>query len=78
MSAAPSRWPTGRWTAPAIYFTNDTNTGIWRPGTDTIGLAGGGKDIARFTGATTAVNYFNVNSSDTGVPLSIAAAGTDT
>ena len=64
--------------SPALYFTNDTNTGFWRPGTDTIGLAGGGKDIARFTGATTAVNYFNIGASATGAPLSIAAAGTDT
>ena len=64
--------------SPGLYFTNDTNTGIWRPGTDTIGLAGGGKDIARLVGAATAVNYFNISASATGNALGIAAAGTDT
>jgi CRISPR/Cas system-associated exonuclease Cas4 (RecB family) len=63
--------------SPGLYFTNDTDTGIWRPGTDTIGLAGGGKDIARFTGTTTAVNYFNISASAADDPLNIAAAGTD-
>jgi CRISPR/Cas system-associated exonuclease Cas4 (RecB family) len=63
--------------SPGLYFTNDANTGLWRPGTDTIGLAGGGKDIVRFTGATTAVNYFNISAAATGTALNIAAAGTD-
>ena len=63
--------------APGLYFTDDTNTGLYRPGADVVGIAGGGQDIARFTGNTSNVNYFNISGSATGSGLNIAAAGSD-
>jgi hypothetical protein len=64
--------------SPGLYFTSDTNTGIYRPGTDVFGISAGGNDVARFVGNTSAVNYFSIGSSVTTNPLTIAAAGTDT
>ena len=64
-------------TAPGLYFTNDTNTGLYRVGADVMGVAAGGTDVARFTGSTTAVNYFNLSSAATGAAINVAAAGTD-
>lgn len=34
---------------PSAYFTNDTDTGMWRPGTDTIGWSTGGSERMRLT-----------------------------
>lgn len=34
---------------PAIYFTADTNTGIFRAGAESVSIAGNGAEIARFT-----------------------------
>jgi hypothetical protein len=64
--------------SPGLYFTNDTNTGIYRPGADVLGIAAGGNDVARFTGNTSGVNYFNLSAATTGNAVTIAAAGTDT
>jgi hypothetical protein len=64
--------------APGLYFTSDTNTGIYRPGTDVFGITSGGNDVARFVGNTSAVNYFSIGASIASSPLAIAAAGTDT
>jgi hypothetical protein len=63
--------------SPALYFTNDTNTGFYRPGADVVGIAGGGKDIARFVGSTSAVNYFNISAGATGSGVTVAASGND-
>ena len=35
--------------APGLYFSSDTNTGIYRPTTDTIGLATNGTEVVRVT-----------------------------
>jgi fibronectin-binding autotransporter adhesin len=64
--------------SPGLYFTNDTNTGIYRPGADVLGIAAGGNDVARFTGNTSGVNYFNLSAATTGNAVTLAAAGTDT
>ncbi|MEA2991530.1 MAG: hypothetical protein QOD40_450, partial [Alphaproteobacteria bacterium] len=64
--------------SPGLYFTSDTNTGIYRPGADVFGISAGGNDVARFAGDTSAVNYFSIGSSVTTSPLRILAAGTDT
>jgi hypothetical protein len=45
--------PDGSAAAPALAFGADTNTGIWRGGTDTVGLTTGG--INRFLITTTSV-----------------------
>jgi hypothetical protein len=62
---------------PSLYFTNDTNTGFYRPGAETVGIVGAGKDIVRFTGNADDVNYFNMSGSATGAGLNIGAAGSD-
>ncbi len=64
--------------SPGLYFTNDTNTGFYRPGADVVGVSAGGNDVARFTGNTSGVNYFNFGASIAGSPLTVTAAGTDT
>jgi hypothetical protein len=64
--------------APGLYFTNDTNTGFFRPGADVVGVAAGGKDVARFIGDTSNVNYLALQGGLTTAPVSIKAAGTDT
>jgi endosialidase-like protein len=64
--------------SPGLYFTNDTNTGIYRPGADVLGIAAGGNDVARFVGNTSGVNYFNLSAATTGNAVTISAAGTDT
>jgi len=37
--------------APSMAFGSDTNTGIFRPGSSTVGIAGGGVELARFSAA---------------------------
>jgi hypothetical protein len=37
--------------APSLNFANDTNTGIFRPTTDSIGFAEGGTEVMRITSA---------------------------
>ncbi|MBM3272837.1 hypothetical protein FJY94_06265, partial [Candidatus Kaiserbacteria bacterium] len=40
--------PNGTAGSPALYFSSDTNTGLFRAGTDTFGISGNGAEIARF------------------------------
>jgi hypothetical protein len=77
-SSGPISLSDGSVSSPGLYFTNDTNTGIYRPGTDVFGIAAGGNDVARFVGGTSNVNYFSIAASATGVIPNIAVAGTDT
>ena len=70
--------PDGVVTSPGLYFTNDTNTGLYRVGADVMGITAGGTDVARFTGGTSNVNYLNISGAAASSHPSIAAAGTDT
>ena len=47
-SGAPNEVPAGSVSAPAIYPTGDTNTGIFFPAADTIAFAEGGVEAGRF------------------------------
>jgi len=54
--------------APALYFTDDTNVGIYRPGDDTMGLVTGGSNVLYLTatqsvglGTTTPSQKLDVN-----------------
>jgi hypothetical protein len=47
MSGAVNEVPAGSASAPAIYTTGDTNTGIFFPAADTIAFAEGGVESAR-------------------------------
>lgn len=46
--SAPASIPDGSAVSPALYFALDSNTGLFRAGTDTFGIAGNGAEIARF------------------------------
>lgn len=47
-SGAVNEVPAGSASAPAIYPTGDTNTGIYFPGADRIGFAEGGTQVGEF------------------------------
>jgi hypothetical protein len=48
MSGAANEVPAGSASAPAIYPTGDTNTGIFFPAADTMAFAEGGAEVGRF------------------------------
>ncbi len=53
--------PAGSASAPSIYSTGDTNTGIFFPSADTIAFAEGGTECARFNSG----GYFKASNSGT-------------
>ena len=62
--------------APSLFFVSDTNTGMYRPAADTVGIVGGGHDILRLTDVASATDYVEVkNGIGTGTPLHILAEG---
>ena len=62
--------------APSLFFVSDTNTGMYRPAADTVGIVGGGHDILRLTDVASATDYLEVkNGIGTGTPLHILAEG---
>ena len=67
----------GTVTTPAVNFSGDTNTGIYRVTGDAMGLAAGGVDAMRWTTATTAVNYLNVIPAAAATGPELATAGSD-
>ena len=62
--------------APSLFFVSDTNTGMYRPAADTVGIVGGGHDILRLTDVASATDYLEVkNGIGTGTPLHVLAEG---
>jgi hypothetical protein len=62
--------------APSLYFISDTNTGIYRPAADTVGIVGGGNDVVRLTGVASATDYLEIkNGTGVGAPLHVLAEG---
>ena len=62
--------------APSLSFTSDTNTGVYRPATDTVGIVGGGNDVVRMTGIASATDYLEIkNGIGVGSPLHVLAEG---
>jgi len=62
--------------APSLFFVSDTNTGMYRPAADTVGIVGGGNDIVRLTGVASATDYVEIkNGTGVGNPLHILAEG---
>lgn len=47
ISGTPNEVPAGTASAPSIYFSGDTNTGIYSPGSDTIAFTEGGVEAMR-------------------------------
>lgn len=66
----------GSVSSPSITFTNDTNTGIYRIGSDSVGISSNGTKIAQFdsNGITANIPYWNIVDQKT----SGTAAGTFT
>jgi hypothetical protein len=62
--------------APSLNFTNDPNTGLYRPAADTVGIVGGGHDILRLTDIASATDYVQIkNGIGVGSPIHILAEG---
>jgi hypothetical protein len=62
--------------APSLFFVNDTNTGLYRPTADTVGIVGGGHDILRLTDVASATDYVEIkNGIGVGSPLHVLAEG---
>jgi hypothetical protein len=72
----------GTVSSPGLYFTNETNTGIYRPAAKNFAITAYGSDVARFIGTgtiqTSAANYFTLSNATAGNAVTISAAGTDT
>jgi hypothetical protein len=65
--------------APSLNFTDDPNTGLYRPAADTVGIVGGGHDILRLTDIASATDYVQIkNGIGVGSPLHILAEGAST
>ena len=66
----------GTESAPSLSFTGDTNTGVYRPAADTVGIVGGGNDVVRMTGIASATDYLEIkNGIGVGSPLHVLAEG---
>jgi hypothetical protein len=62
--------------APSLNFTDDPNTGLYRPAADTVGIVGGGHEILRLTDIASATDYVQIkNGIGVGSPLHILAEG---
>jgi hypothetical protein len=62
--------------APSLFFVSDTNTGLYRPAADTVGIVGGGNDVVRLTGVASATDYIEIkNGTGVGNPLHVLAEG---
>lgn len=64
--------------APGLYFTGDSDTGIYRQAANVFGIAAGGVDSMRFGTVASGVNYLQATPSATGVGATLASAGSDT
>ena len=65
--------------APSLNFTSDTNTGLYRPAADTVGIVGGGHDIVRLTDVASATDYLEIkNAIGVSTPLHVLASGPST
>ena len=65
--------------APSLFFVSDTNTGMYRPAADTVGIVGGGHDILRLTDVASATDYIEIkNGTGVGNPLHVLAEGAST
>ena len=66
----------GTESAPSLSFTSDTDTGVYRPAANTVGIVGGGNDVVRLTGIASATDYIEIkNGIGVGSPLHVLAEG---
>jgi len=75
-NAAVPQLSDGTEAAPSLSFTSDANTGIYRPAADTVGIVGGGNDVMRLTGISSATDYLEIkNAIGVSTPVHIIAEG---
>jgi hypothetical protein len=62
--------------APSLNFTSDTNTGLYRPAADTVGIVGGGHEILRLTDVANATDYLEIKGAiGVATPVHVIASG---
>jgi hypothetical protein len=69
---------TGSATSPPLAWQGNLNTGLYSPGTNISAFSSAGKESGQFMGSSSAVNYWELIGSATGLPVELAAAGSDT
>ncbi len=67
----------GSLSAPAILFNDGSISGIYSPTGGTVGVSSNARDVMRFVGSGSAVNYLQATASATGARVSLSAQGTD-
>lgn len=62
--------------APSLNFTSDTNTGLYRPAADTVGIVSGGHEILRITDVANATDYLEIKGAiGVATPVHVIASG---
>ena len=67
----------GTVSAPGLYVTGDSNTGLYQATADSVSITAGGVEAARFNTAASGVNYLAVTPSATTAAVQLSTAGTD-
>lgn len=68
----------GTVSAPGLYVTGDSNTGLYQATADSVSITAGGVEAARFNTAASGVNYLAVTPSATTAAVQLSTAGSDT
>jgi hypothetical protein len=69
--------PNGTAALPSYSFNNNSNSGIYLPGSNIVSVAARGLEALRINGAASAVNYLDISNAATGSPPVLLPAGTD-
>lgn len=78
-STLPVVAPAGAIATPSVTTTGDLDTGVYFPAANTVAIAAGGVDAARFNAVASSINYLDVTPGASGNPVllkSTAVAGT--
>jgi len=63
--------------APSLFFTSDTDTGIFRVSANIFGIAAQGRESLRLTAQSSAVNRFQITGVNTGQAPTLEVVGSD-
>ena len=76
-TSATTLFSEGSESAPSITFVTDTDSGIYHPAANQVGITAGGTDVMRFSGVSGGVNAFQAFSSASGDPVKLTVIGDD-
>lgn len=76
-AGAATNFAAGTVSAPGLYVTGDSNTGLYQATADSVSITAGGVEAARFNTAASGVNYLAVTPSATTAAVQLSTAGTD-